>query len=222
MEFGQILDAHGGLAHWRRVVRVEARVKMGGPLFWTKFRPAALKHFSLELFPQEDRLELVDFPRVGESASFTPAGVRHGRAERTEARRHALGSLRWDDLDEIYFAGYALWNYLSTPFLLVREGVQLHRRNEQSWDVTFPAGFETHCQRQRFWFGADGLLRRLDYHAEVFGPLARGAHICTDHVECGGLMIPARRRVFPRLLGRPVGPLPVIHGWVEPVRVETR
>ena len=34
----------------------------------------------------------------------------------------ARRQFRWDDLDFIYFAGYATWNYLATPFLFLRDG----------------------------------------------------------------------------------------------------
>jgi len=31
----------------------------------------------------------------------------------------------WDALDFTYFAGYALWNYLTTPFLLIYKDVDV-------------------------------------------------------------------------------------------------
>ena len=43
-------------------------------------------------------------------------------------RSSALGlrrNLRWDALDSVYFAGYAMWNYLTAPYLLTREGVEV-------------------------------------------------------------------------------------------------
>ncbi|MFQ5898028.1 MAG: hypothetical protein ACE5JN_07255 [Candidatus Methylomirabilia bacterium] len=46
--------------------------------------------------------------------------------------------------------------------------------------------------------GAAGLLRRLDYTAEVFGHWAKAAHYCWEHKEFSGLVIPTRRKVFPR------------------------
>ncbi len=51
--------------------------------------------------------------------------ARRFRAARARAR-HFTGSsglrrnLRWDALDTAYFAGYALWNYLTTPIMLTR------------------------------------------------------------------------------------------------------
>jgi hypothetical protein len=39
---------------------------------------------------------------------------------------------------------------------------------------------------------------RLDYTAEVFGTWAKAAHYCWDHKNFSGLIVPTRRRVFPR------------------------
>jgi hypothetical protein len=39
---------------------------------------------------------------------------------------------------------------------------------------------------------------RLDYTAEVFGAWAKAAHYCWNHKNFSGLIIPTRRRVFPR------------------------
>ena len=33
-------------------------------------------------------------------------------------------NLRWDDLDALYFAGYAMWNYLNIPFLFDEPGFE--------------------------------------------------------------------------------------------------
>jgi len=31
----------------------------------------------------------------------------------------------WDDLHLAYFSGYAMWNYLTTPFLFAMEGFEV-------------------------------------------------------------------------------------------------
>ena len=115
-------------------------------------------------------------------------------------------NLRWDALDAIYFAGYALWNYLNTPYLLASEEVRT--RELEPWDVgegrwrrlaaDFRPGLDTHSPAQVFYFDEGGLLRRHDYVAEVVGGWARAAHMCAGHVEAGGLVFPTRRWVRPR------------------------
>jgi hypothetical protein len=80
-----------------------------------------------------------------------------------------------DALQVGYFLSYGMWNYLTTPFLLTYPGVQAReispwQEDGQTWrrlHVTFPASITTHSAEQVFYFGADGLLRRLDYTTEV-------------------------------------------------------
>jgi hypothetical protein len=74
-------------------------------------------------------------------------------------------SAPWDVLQAGYFLGYAMWNYLNTPFLLTYPGVHVreispHQEDGQAWRrllVTFPAGIATHSAEQIFYFGGDGL-----------------------------------------------------------------
>lgn len=72
-------------------------------------------------------------------------------------------------------------------------------------------------------FGEDGLLRRLDYTADVFGALARGAHLCEAHKTFDGVVIPTYRRVIPRPVGRWTLPGPyAMEGWIDEVKVVRR
>jgi hypothetical protein len=136
-------------------------------------------------------------------------------AER-ENPRAAFQRLRrklwWDDLDMLYFGGYALWGYISAPFMFRRPGFEaeeLEPWNEQGerWRrlrVVFPPDIPNHSREQTFYFDEKGLLRRLDYTAEVFGSWAKAAHYCEEHENFAGLVVPTRRRVVPRKRnGRP-------------------
>ena len=115
-------------------------------------------------------------------------------------------ALWWDHLDVLYFAGYALWNYLCAPFLFVEPGfvaeeIEPWDEETEQWRrlrVTFPPTVPTHCQEQVFYFDARSLLCRLDYTVEVVGSWVRAAHYCFDHRAFAGLMVPTRRRVVPR------------------------
>jgi hypothetical protein len=131
-------------------------------------------------------------------------------SSRVEARAAFFGragvrrNFRWDPLDSVYFAGYAMWNYLTFPYLLTREGVEVSegdtwQEGGETWrrlDANFPPDIETHSRRQTYYVDADGRLRRHDYVAEVIGRWARSAHYCADHVQAGGLLFPTRRRVL--------------------------
>lgn len=81
----------------------------------------------------------------------------------------------WDPLNRAYFNGYALWSYLTMPFLFTLPGVRVEElapweEGGQHWRrlrVHFPVSVATHCTVQDFYFGADFLLRRHDYQVDV-------------------------------------------------------
>ena len=113
---------------------------------------------------------------------------------------------RWSVLDALYFFGYALWHYHVLPFTLDEAHLLrvLKRRGKpQGIDVLFPPDVPTHCQRQQFYFGADGRIVRHDYVAEVIGAWARGAHFWEHYERSNGLLIASRRRVVARVGRRP-------------------
>jgi hypothetical protein len=111
---------------------------------------------------------------------------------------------KWDALHLTYFIGYAIWNYVSLPFLLAEPGFVVHdaeghEENDEHWrvlEVTYPDDVPAHTKQQRFYFGADLMLRRIDYSTDV----ARGvaAHYCFDHREHAGIIFPTLRRVVSR------------------------
>lgn len=66
-----------------------------------------------------------------------------------------------------------------------------------------------------------GLLRRLDYTAEVFGSWTRAVHYCHAHRSFGGLVVPTRREVFLRSAsGRPRRHPRLV--WIDVDRVSVR
>jgi hypothetical protein len=125
----------------------------------------------------------------------------------------AVLTTKWNELQELYFASYAFWNYFTAPFLLVLPGVEVeeietHNEDGETWrqlSVIFPPEIPTHSARQTFYFNDKGLLQRLDYATDVAGGVA--SHYCFDHVAFDGIVVPTFRRVVPR---KPEGP--IIHG----------
>jgi hypothetical protein len=138
--------------------------------------------------------------------------------ERFFGRSGLRRNLRWDGLDAGYFAGYAWWNYLTTPYLLAREAVSAieiepWREGGETWrrlEAIFPDDLDTHSPRQVFYYDRELRLRRHDYVAEIIGRWARAAHLCADHVEVEGLVFPTRRRVVPRGPGNRPLPAPTL------------
>lgn len=209
----EVLEAHGGRARWAGIATLEAQVSASGFLFTAKRRPV-LDHLWVEADAHRPHFVFRDHPHPGERAEWLgdeavrihdrEGRVRASREHPREAFRGLRRELWWDELDLIYFAGYATWGYLTTPFLLQSPGVALERLGDsrEGWvrlAATFPRDLPTHCRRQVFCFDDARRLRRLDYTAEVVGGWARAAHLCMDHRDFDGLLqVPTRRRVVPR------------------------
>jgi hypothetical protein len=111
----------------------------------------------------------------------------------------------WDSLQLAYFAGYAMWTYLTTPFLFALKGVELEevepwQENGKTWrrlQVLFPDTIATHSRQQTFYFDESGLLQRHDYDVEIAGA-SPAAHYAYEHKAVEGIIVPARHRVFIR------------------------
>ncbi len=63
--------------------------------------------------------------------------------------------------------------------------------------MTFPNTIASHTREQVTYFGADGLMRRHEYSVDVLGA-ATGAQYIHDYRQDSGIMVPHRRRVYPR------------------------
>ena len=219
----EAIEAHGGMDYWNSIGALEVELSASGFLFTAKRRPV-LRHVRVLAVTSEPRFSFFDFPKPGQTAELIGNDeVRILDSERKivarrENPRAAFRGLRrqftWDDLDFIYFGGYATWNYLTTPFLLVRKGFVIEALEPlhgalaplTRLQVTFPDDVPTHSRRQIFYFDDQRLLRRLDYTAEVVGGWAHAAHLCEEYRTFDRLKAPTRRRVLPLLFGH--RPLP--------------
>jgi hypothetical protein len=235
-----VIEAHGGAERWNTLEALDADISAWGLLFTVKRRPI-LNHVRVRASTRVPHLALLDFPRPGQTSELIGneevcifSGDEKVVARRVNPRsnfRQLRRRFYWDSLDFVYFCGYAMWNYLVTPFLFLRDGFQFELlepvgNNNPSWlqlRATFPEGIPTHCKEQTFHFDANRLLRRLDYTADVVGGWAHAAHICENYMDFDGIKAPTRRRVRPMPWGnRPLpGPTIValeIHN-IRPIRV---
>jgi hypothetical protein len=214
----EVLEAHGGVERWGAAREVRARVRTGGFLPRTRFPGDALADYNLTVGIAEPHAILEPFPSPGRRGVFMEGSVRiddeQGSAieTRDDPRAHFFGrrglrrNLRWDALDTTYFAGYAMWNYMTTPYLLTQPGIEVREGEEWSEDgerwrrleVDFPPGLATHSPHQTFYVDDRGMIRRQDYTAEVVASIGHAAHYCEDHQVFDGLVFPTKRRVFPR------------------------
>jgi hypothetical protein len=174
------------------------------------------------------RTIIYPFPKEGQRGVFSGSEVRIESAEdgtvlssRTDPRSKFPGGRRflwWDDLDFLYFSGYAMWGYLIAPYSFLWKGVEAWevepwQQGGEIWrrlEVTFPADSHVHCRRQIYYFDAEGRQRRNDYTAEVFGSFARSAHMCDEHKTFDGLTLPTRRRVYGRRRNNRLRPRPTL------------
>lgn len=218
-----ILDAHGGLDYWQSLSSVDVEMSARGFLFTAKHVPPQ-RHVHLSITTRVPEVVLHDYPEPGHTTALRGPDrieVRDaaGMVVRVRDRpRDAFASrrrlLHWDALDFGYFCCYAMWNYITMPFLLTGPGFSIDQSSGPAGatllKVGFPPGLPTHSPVQQFHFDAAGRLTRHDYTAEVIGSRANGAHFCQDYRQFGGLWLPTRRRVYPKGPGGRPLPFPTL------------
>jgi hypothetical protein len=217
----RVLAAYGGEARWRAAQAAEVTVDVGGPLFlWKRGGGFPNQRVRAEIARPRVRLDPVDRQgRVGRLDGHTTAlESADGRLleERPEARGkfHGRRQIYWDALDMVYFFGYAMWNYITFPALLLRDDIEWRQVGELSLEARFPAHLPTHCPVQQYHFDpATALLQRNDYTAEVFGSWATAAHLVLEHTTVDGVPFASKRRVRPLPADGKVKPITLI--WIE-------
>ena len=206
-----VIEAHGGLNAWNKHQTLHANVSIGGALWDVKGLPGLFKntHVELNLHSQRVITHLVD---VDERIVFRPNEVSlesemgkilDTRSNPRSAFAGQSADSKWDKLHAGYFCSYALWGYLTTPFLYAYSGFEAQEiepwhENGERWrvlQVTFPTEYAAHSRAQYSYFGADGLLRRHLYTVDVLGG-SRGANYAFEYCTVDGVMLPTRRRVL--------------------------
>jgi len=210
----RVLDAHGGIDRWRQFSRIEATIVSGGLLFELKGMPQDSTPRRMTVALQHEWSSIRPFGADDQRTDFTPDRVAIEKldgsvvAERTHPRDSFTGhtlDTPWDPLQRAYFNGYALWTYLTTPFLLAVNGVQTAeiepwREGVETWRVLralFPSTIASHSAVQDFFFGEDLLLRRHDYNVDIAGGFA-AAQLVFAYVEADGVKLPTQRRAYIR------------------------
>jgi hypothetical protein len=203
------IEAHGGLANWHKVRTVDLDFTIGGVLWQAKGLPEGLRA-TAPVEPSQMQVRIVPFDGEATVGYFTPRRVwvedvngfvvKERRDARASFTGHTLMT-PWDELHELYFVGYALLNYLSSPFMLTYPGfeceeIEPHSENGETWRrlrVRFPADYPTHSREQTFYLNGQGLLKRMNYTVDIIQSSA--AHYCLDHHHVGGIVVPTYRRV---------------------------
>ena len=210
----RIIDAHGGIDCWNLYRKVAATIVSGGGFFRLKGIPQDSTPRRMTVWLHEERSSVFPFGAPDQRTMFTPESIAIEKldgpivAERHAPRDSFAGhqmSTPWDALHRAYFNGYAMWTYLTTPFLLAMNGVRVEetepwRKGPEAWRVLrayFPGSVETHSRIQDFFFGEDLTLRRHDYDVNVAGGFA-AAQPTSDYVVANGIHLPTKRRAYTR------------------------
>ncbi len=210
----RVIAAHGGLARWRESSTVQATIVTGGALWGMKSLVQDPAPRTMTVWLKEERASVIPFGAPDQRTAFTPERIAIEKtdgtivAERLHPRESFKGHQQttpWDPLHRAYFNGYALWTYLTTPFLLAAPGVEVHEvapfmEGKEVWRrlrARFPAHLATHSEIQDFFFGEDLMLRRHDYSVDVAGGFPAAQHVY-DYVEADGFRLPTKRRAFMR------------------------
>lgn len=230
-------DHYGGMKTWQalRCVRLfPGRLSGLVPSikgFGTTFSlPSAF-----EIEPHARRTRFVGFPDRDHVGVFDNGAVHIERRDGADVqlmssthRQSFTGKAklrRWGPLDALYFFGYSLAHYHSLPFTLLQARLLRTRVTRSQTgaldvlDVELPADLPTHCRRQSFYFDQAGQLTRHDYHAEILGVWARGAHFWKLQERVAGLPIAMERQVVLRL-GTTTWPLNALHATFMDAEVE--
>jgi hypothetical protein len=206
------IEAHGGWDRWQRLSKIRAEISAGGAIWPLKGHGGRLD-FRANAHLDTQRVELSPFKQrpdrsgIYEPERTTIETVEGGVLDSLTSPRGSFAghtiTTPWNDLQLVYFQGYALWTYLTTPFLLKRPGFQL--REIEPWNeggerwrrlqVIFPLSIHSHSREQVFYFDARGLLRRHDYSVDIMGGTS-SAHYSTEHQVFNGIVFPTKRRVY--------------------------
>jgi hypothetical protein len=209
----EVIDAHGGINRWNECAKVEATIVSGGGFFPLKGVVQDAEPRRMTVWLHEERSSVFPYGAPDQRTMFTPAKIAIEKldgtivAERRDPRDSFAGhqmSTPWDALHRAYFNGEALWTYLTTPFLLAMEGVDVEeteplREGNETWRVLrahFPGSMETHSLVQDFFFGDDLMLRRHDYSVNIAGGF-KAAQL-TSNLTVDGILLPTNRRAYTR------------------------
>lgn len=209
-----VISAHGGIERWNKVNAIEGDMSITGALWARKGWPDVLKDIQVTADAKSQWISYQPFISGSLRSSCLPDHsviethdgklIKDRKNPRNSFDSHTLET-PWDDLNLAYFSGYAMWNYLTTPFIFALPGFKTEEiepwpedgERRRRLKVVFPDHIATHCAEQIFHINDQGLICRMDYSAIVAGG-APTAHYLYDHRDFSGIKIATKRRALRR------------------------
>ena len=205
------LEAHGGVKRWNELHEAEAKLSIGGALWELQQKADLFKNIHIQ-YGLHEQWMTTELMGDGRRMVFTRDRMSIETAtgdsiETLDAPRASFSgqpiTAQWNDLQAGYFNSYALWTYLTIPFLyaqpgFTREELTAWEENDEIWrplKVTFPPSIATHTKEQISYFGQDCLLRRHQYTVDVLGR-AKGLNYAYNYCDFDGIAVPTCRRVY--------------------------
>jgi hypothetical protein len=209
-----VIEAHGGLERWNQLDAVSVHGVNGGVLWALKGQAGVVDDVFVRASLHEERESHHPFGAGDRRSAFTPqrVAIETTAGEVVEALDQPRASFAghtvetpWTALQLAYFAGTAMWTYLTQPFTFALPGFETAELDPwqeagEEWrrlHVTWPGYLATHSTEQTLYVGSDGLFRRHDYDVEIAGNNP-AAHYLSDYTEVAGIMVPTTHRIYPR------------------------
>lgn len=206
------IEAHGGLDRWNQFEWVTADQKTGGVFLPMKGLPNLLSNNKVTVNLHRQYTSHFAFGHPDHHSLFETKKIAIKGADNAiiqelinphQSFEGQTNESTWTSIQLAYFAGYAIWTYLTAPFSFIMPGfvtaeIDPWEENGEPWrrlKVTFPENIDTHSKEQIFYFDKDGLIRRQDY--QVYGN-APAAHYVSGHQKIQGIIVPTVRRVYVR------------------------
>jgi hypothetical protein len=208
----EAIEACGGLNQWRRLQKFTAHLSISGDLCRRKGHEGVLNEIVAEGTCDVQRLQISGLSLPSRQGLFQPDRVSiespTGEELRSRDRPHLAfaghrSETMWDDLHLIYYAGAAIWCYLTAPFHFAMPGVRTEElapleekgKIRRRLRVIYPDNFATLSLVQVFHFDEAALQCRVEYEspASVEGPITQ--HI-TAYESFSGISIPTLRREY--------------------------
>ena len=201
------IDACGGLARWNSLNRFTLHLSVGGTLFSDAGHAREFKDVTAEGSTRTQSVRFTGITGGDQSGAFQPDAITiesvDGQVLQTWSNpnlafptngAHALA----DELHLIFFCGVAIWNYLTTPFLLAHPDVVVEelppwQEQTETWRrlrAQFPSSLITLAPEQIFYFDENALQRRTDH--DLLG--TKVAHYSWAHEKFSGIVVPTLRR----------------------------